>query len=306
MFIPDDHRQTNARLALAVDHAYCWLVTPTRSVSEGSGRRPGAGPSGRRLACPAEWPKPSLARGRGRNTVGRGERPSLTLRVSVGDVPGCCRNPVSRWRVRRPLLLATAAASPACRSSLSFPTSPQTAGHSHPAISRRRSRCRQKSGCPSDAQTDPAHRQIKPGPPCPFGEIVVIKEPQPESLIKPADLLINGPLHEQAETRQLVGREPLPAILVAHFPGKGAHRLAGRDRARSRPIEAVWHSWTLARPGRWGEHQPMPRFPRAPPASASSPVFALTNPINCSSHPSVTITSLFSSTRYSPRAALSP
>ena len=47
-------------------------------------------------------------------------------------------------------------------------------------------------------------------------------------------------------------------------------------------------------------------FPAAPGPSPSTPLLALTNPINCSSHPSVTITSLLSSTRYSPRAALSP
>ncbi len=38
------------------------------------------------------------------------------------------------------------------------------------------------------------HRQFKPRPPGPLGEIIIIKQPQPKPLIEPADFLINRPL----------------------------------------------------------------------------------------------------------------
>jgi hypothetical protein len=47
------------------------------------------------------------------------------------------------------------------------------------------------------------HRQLKPGPPRPLGEIIVIKEPEPKPLVEPADLVIDGPLHEQTKRRKL-------------------------------------------------------------------------------------------------------
>ena len=67
------------------------------------------------------------------------------------------------------------------------------------------------------------HRQFKPGPPRPLGEIIVIKEPEPKPLIEPADLVINGPLHEQTKPRKLGHGEPLLAMLVAPSPGKPVH-----------------------------------------------------------------------------------
>src|SRR5208283_2958953 len=56
--------------------------------------------------------------------------------------------------------------------------------------------------------------KLKSSPPGSLGQVIVIEEPQAESLIEPADRLINSALHEQAEPRQLSRREPLPAVLV--------------------------------------------------------------------------------------------
>ena len=45
------------------------------------------------------------------------------------------------------------------------------------------------------------HRQLKPGPPRPLGEVIVIKEPQSEPFVEPADGVIDSPFHEQAKAR---------------------------------------------------------------------------------------------------------
>ena len=45
------------------------------------------------------------------------------------------------------------------------------------------------------------HRQLKPGPPRPLGEVIVIKEPRPEPFVKPADGVIQIPFHEQTKPR---------------------------------------------------------------------------------------------------------
>ncbi len=66
-------------------------------------------------------------------------------------------------------------------------------------------------------------RQLKSRPPRPLGEIVVIKESQSKPFIEPTDRLVNGPLHEQAKSRQLRRGEPLPAMLVAPVRGKAMH-----------------------------------------------------------------------------------
>jgi hypothetical protein len=61
-----------------------------------------------------------------------------------------------------------------------------------------------------------------------------------------------------------------------------------------------------------GGGRPVPAEPFVSPAPAPAvapaviPLPASTNPINCSSHPSVTTTSLLSSTKYSPPAASTP
>ena len=57
--------------------------------------------------------------------------------------------------------------------------------------------------------------QLKPRPPRPLGEIIVIKQPQPKPLIEPANLVINGPLHEQTKPRKLGHGKPLLATFVA-------------------------------------------------------------------------------------------
>ena len=56
-------------------------------------------------------------------------------------------------------------------------------------------------------------RELESRPPRPFREIVIIKESQSKPFIEPADRVINSPLHEQAESRQLGHGEPLPAML---------------------------------------------------------------------------------------------
>jgi hypothetical protein len=59
------------------------------------------------------------------------------------------------------------------------------------------------------------HSQLKARLPRPFGEVIVIKEPQSKPFVEPADLSINGPFHEQAKSRQLGHGKPLPAMLIA-------------------------------------------------------------------------------------------
>ena len=65
--------------------------------------------------------------------------------------------------------------------------------------------------------------QPKPGPQGPFGEIVVVKEPQSKSFVEPADLFVNSPLHEQAKSGQLRYGKPAPATLVAPLAGEAVH-----------------------------------------------------------------------------------
>ena len=45
------------------------------------------------------------------------------------------------------------------------------------------------------------HGQLKPGPPRPLGEVIVIAEPHPEPFVEPADGVIDSPFHEQAKAR---------------------------------------------------------------------------------------------------------
>ncbi len=58
-------------------------------------------------------------------------------------------------------------------------------------------------------------RELESRPPRPLGEVVVIKESQSKPFIEPTDRLVNGPLHEQAKSRQLGHSEPLPAMVFA-------------------------------------------------------------------------------------------
>jgi hypothetical protein len=44
-----------------------------------------------------------------------------------------------------------------------------------------------------------SHRQPEAGPSRPLGEIIIVKEPQPEPLVEPADLVVDGTLHEHAK-----------------------------------------------------------------------------------------------------------
>ena len=69
------------------------------------------------------------------------------------------------------------------------------------------------------------HGQLEPRPPRPQGQVVVVEEPQPEPLVQPADGLVHGPRHQQAEAGELARGEPLPAVLVAPAPGEGVHRV---------------------------------------------------------------------------------
>jgi len=59
------------------------------------------------------------------------------------------------------------------------------------------------------------HRHLEPCIPRPERQVTVIEEPESEALIEPADRLLHGPLHEQAESREPPGSEPLPPVFVA-------------------------------------------------------------------------------------------
>jgi hypothetical protein len=66
-------------------------------------------------------------------------------------------------------------------------------------------------------------RKLKPCAAGPFGEILVVKEPESKPFVEPTDLHINGSLHEQAKSRQLAHAEPAPAMLIAPCAGKAMH-----------------------------------------------------------------------------------
>ena len=66
------------------------------------------------------------------------------------------------------------------------------------------------------------HGKLEPGPTRPFGQ-VVIGEPSDERFVQPADLLVDGPLHQQAEPRQLADVKPLASVPVSPRRGKGRH-----------------------------------------------------------------------------------
>src|SRR5208337_5512911 len=68
-----------------------------------------------------------------------------------------------------------------------------------------------------------SHGQLETGPACSLCQVVVVEEPQPELLVKPADCLVDRPLHEQAEPGQLAPCEPLPSMLLAPPPRKRVH-----------------------------------------------------------------------------------
>ena len=67
--------------------------------------------------------------------------------------------------------------------------------------------------------------QLKPGPPRPFGEVILREDTKPEPLIEPTDLVVELPLHEQAKPRQLGHGEPLAAVVVAPATGDDVHLL---------------------------------------------------------------------------------
>ncbi len=46
-----------------------------------------------------------------------------------------------------------------------------------------------------------SHSQLKPRPPRPLGEIIVIEKPNSKPLVEPADRVINGSLHKQTKAR---------------------------------------------------------------------------------------------------------
>ena len=58
---------------------------------------------------------------------------------------------------------------------------------------------------------------------CALSEIVVVEEAEPESLVKPADLCIDGPRNEQAEPGKLGHGEPLPAVFLAPASRESVH-----------------------------------------------------------------------------------
>ena len=109
------------------------------------------------------------------------------------------------------------------RSAPAAPTCRRTAGRSPRALSGIDAIANERPAPEMMNEQVMGHRQLKAGAACPLGQVIVIEEPQPEPFIQPADLLIDGPLHEQAKPRQLGHGEPLPQVLVAPPPGKGGH-----------------------------------------------------------------------------------
>ena len=93
------------------------------------------------------------------------------------------------------------------------PAGPEAASCPHLAANRRGVLLQQPLGVDPVADERPAaevvdeqvmgHGQLEPGPTRPLGQVVVVEEPQPEPLVQPADGVVHGPLHQQAEPRQL-------------------------------------------------------------------------------------------------------
>jgi hypothetical protein len=77
--------------------------------------------------------------------------------------------------------------------------------------------------CPAAEMVDDqvtSDRQLKPCAVGPFGEIVGVKEPESKPLVEPTDLLINGSLHEQAESRSLGTLNQRPRCSSRHVRAK--------------------------------------------------------------------------------------
>jgi hypothetical protein len=112
--------------------------------------------------------------------------------------------------------------------------------------------------------------QLKTGTAGALGQVVVVEEPQAEPFIQSTDRLVDPPLHEKAEPRELAHREPLPSVLFSPsaceymhlihiLVGRLLHPLGRGDVVGHRPGEAhvrprVDQSDKLVEPGIGHDH----------------------------------------------------